>query len=73
MLHRLALEFFGERRDGHQQLVGGGVERPLTVFEVEEHPNARRDQLLQGVGGLDGLGPSRDSSDMIRPETAAVA
>jgi hypothetical protein len=51
----LALELVGECRDGHQQLVGGGVERALTVLQVEEHAHAGRDQLLQRIRCLDGL------------------
>ena len=36
-------------------LVGGGVERPLAILEVEEHADAGGDQLLQRVRRLDGL------------------
>jgi hypothetical protein len=51
----LAFELVGERGQREHDLVGGGIERPLPILEVEEHPHAAGDQLLQRVGCLDGL------------------
>ena len=38
-----------------QELVGRILQQAFPVFEVEEHPHASLDELLQGVGCLDGL------------------
>ena len=51
----LALELVGESGQRQHDFVGWAVECALAVLEVEEHPNARLDDLFQGVGRLDGL------------------
>ena len=51
----LALELVGERRQRQHDLVGGGVERPLAVLEVEEHAHAGLHELLERVRRLDRL------------------
>ena len=49
----LALQLGREVGQGEHHLVHRVVERPLAVLEVEEHPDAGGDDLLQRVGGLD--------------------
>jgi hypothetical protein len=51
----LALELVGERGQRKHDLVCRGVERPLTVLEVEEHAHAGSYDLLQCVRRLDRL------------------
>jgi hypothetical protein len=49
----LPLEFVGKRRERQHDLVGGAVQRPLAVFEVEEHADTGLDDLLQRVADFD--------------------
>lgn len=53
----LPFQLVGKGRHAHEQLVGGGVERALAVFEVEPHPDAGLGELLERVGDLDLLAP----------------
>jgi len=51
----LALHLVGEGGHGHQELLGGGVDRALAVLEVQEHADTGLGELLQRVGDLDRL------------------
>src|SRR5260370_8088682 len=53
----LAFKLIGERRDGQHELVGRRLQGALAVLEIEEDPHARRDDLLERVGRLDGFAP----------------
>ena len=50
-----ALGFIDERGEREHDFIGGGIECALAVFEVEEHADAGRDQLLERIGRLNGL------------------
>jgi hypothetical protein len=49
----LPLEFISERRQAEHDLVCRAIQRAFPIFKVEEHPNARLDELLERVGRLD--------------------
>jgi ABC transporter substrate binding protein len=51
----LPLHLRGEVREGEHDLIHRGVERPLPILEVEEHPHASIHDLLQHVPRLDRL------------------
>ena len=48
----LPLQFIRECRQGKHDLVGGGVERPLTIFEIEKHADAGLHDLVLGLPAL---------------------
>ena len=49
----LALHLVGEGGDREEELVRRALQGALAVLEVVEDAHARRDDLLQRVGGLD--------------------
>src|SRR5215470_5718920 len=57
LLGTLPLELARIGGHGQEDLVGGGVERALPVFLVEEDAHPGIEDLLQGVAGLDGFPP----------------
>ena len=51
----LALELVGEAGKLHHDLLDRRIQRSFAILEVEEHPRAGLNQLLQREAGLDAL------------------
>jgi hypothetical protein len=59
-----ALEFIGEGCEREQDLVSGGVERPLTVLEIEPNMHAAAINCFNAYAVSMASRSSRDSSDI---------
>jgi hypothetical protein len=51
------LKLVGEHRQLQQQFLGGTVERPFAIFEVQEDADISGDQLLQRIRRLNRFAP----------------